>query len=279
MKAKTIVVLGGGVGGLMAVNTLRSKLSTEHKVVLVERDTQHAFAPSFLWLMTGARRVEEITTQVNHLVQPGIEVLHAEVLGIDPVNRLITTTVRSLNYDYLIVALGAELAPETIQGFTKDTPSFYTLKDTEQLQKTLHNFQGGTLSLVVSALPYKCPGAPHEAAMLLRNFFQKRSLSNPVDIHLYTPETQPMPVGGPELGKAVQDMLMTRQITFHPQHKLVSIDAQRRELNFEGKEPSRYDLVLMIPPHRCPKVVCEAGLAKEGGHGFLIKNQLDKVYS
>ena len=60
MTAKTIVVLGGGVGGIVAANHLRGRLASEHRVVLVERNAEHAFAPSFLWLMTGGRRPEQI---------------------------------------------------------------------------------------------------------------------------------------------------------------------------------------------------------------------------
>src|SRR3990172_9401513 len=51
MSGKTILVLGGGVGGLVAVNELRRRLPAEHRVVLIERNARHAFAPSLLWLM------------------------------------------------------------------------------------------------------------------------------------------------------------------------------------------------------------------------------------
>jgi sulfide:quinone oxidoreductase len=47
---------------------------------------------------------------------------------------------------------------------------------------------------MVAAMPYKCPGAPHEAAMLIRDYFQRRSLSEKVEVHLYPPEAQPMRV-------------------------------------------------------------------------------------
>ena len=68
MSGKTTLVLGGGVGGLVAANESRRLLAREHRVLLVERNIRHAFAPSFLWLMTGDRRAPDITRDLRSLV-------------------------------------------------------------------------------------------------------------------------------------------------------------------------------------------------------------------
>jgi len=60
MAGQTIVILGGGVGGIVCANELRRLISDEHRVVLVEKDRDHAFTPSFLWVMTGDRKPEEV---------------------------------------------------------------------------------------------------------------------------------------------------------------------------------------------------------------------------
>ncbi len=59
--AKTILILGGGIGGIVAASRLRKKLSREHRIVLVERNPRYIFTPSFLWLMTGLRTAEQIS--------------------------------------------------------------------------------------------------------------------------------------------------------------------------------------------------------------------------
>ena len=79
MSGKTILILGAGIGGLVAAGELRRLLPREHRVVLVEKNARHAFAPSFLWLMTGDRRPEQISCEVRQLVRPGVEVMLAEV--------------------------------------------------------------------------------------------------------------------------------------------------------------------------------------------------------
>jgi sulfide:quinone oxidoreductase len=45
---KTVLVLGGGIGGTVAATRLCRMLPREHRVVLVERESQHMFSPSFL---------------------------------------------------------------------------------------------------------------------------------------------------------------------------------------------------------------------------------------
>ena len=116
MRSKTTVILGGGVGGLVAANELRRQLPREHRIALVEKNPQHAFAPSFLWLMTGDREPEQIVRPVRDLVRPGVEVIQAEAQAIDLANQRVETSTGGLDYDELIVALGTELVPETIPG-------------------------------------------------------------------------------------------------------------------------------------------------------------------
>ena len=91
MAGKTIVVLGGGVGGLVASNELRKRLGRENRIVLVDRDTRHIFAPSFTWLMLGWRDTPRISRELGLLTKKGIEYVNAEALEIDPGNRLVKT--------------------------------------------------------------------------------------------------------------------------------------------------------------------------------------------
>lgn len=265
MSGQCVVILGGGVGGLVAASELARSLPSEHRIVVVERSTRHAFAPSFLWLMTGDRTAPQISRDLRTLVRPRVEIVQAEARSIDLANRRIEADGRTIGYDHLVVALGAELAPDAIPGLAEAAHTFYTLEGAERLRAVLDGFSGGTVAVVVSALPYKCPGAPHEGAMLLGDHFRRRGLREKVELHLFTPEPQAMPVAGPELGAAVDGMLRGRDIAFHPSHRLTAVDPGRRELAFEGKPTMQYDLLVAIPPHRGPGLVREAGLTNEAG--------------
>ncbi len=279
----TTLVLGGGIGGMVAANEIRRQLPSTHRVVLVEKNAQHAFAPSFLWLMTGDREPHQIRRPLKGLLRRGVDLVQAEVLGIDPVQRKVRTSAAEIPYDHLIVALGADLAPGAIPGLAEASQTFFTFDGATQLRDILKSFSGGRIALVVSAMPYKCPGAPHEGAMLIADYFRRRGLSPKVKIDLYTPESQPMPVAGPQLGEAVRGMLHAKGIDFHPLHKLTSVDPSAREMSFDNGVRVGYDLLVAVPPHRAPRAVVEAGLTNQAGwvpvNPQTLRTSQDGVYA
>ncbi len=265
MSSNTIVVLGGGVGGMVAANELRRQLPAVHRVVLVEKNAKYAFPPSFLWVMVGERKPEQICRPLATLLRPGVELIHSEVIRIDPQLRIVQATAAEIGYDKLIVALGADLVSDAIPGLAQASHTFFTLDGATRLRDALRSFSGGRIAVLVSALPYKCPGAPHEGAMLIADYFRERGLSRKVEVRLFTPEPQPMPVAGPQLGEAVRGMLQAKGIQFHPLHKLASVETDARELIFENGERFHYDFLVAVPPHRAPKAVVEAGLTNQAG--------------
>ena len=56
MNKKTVLILGGGVGGIVTANTLRKLLGAEHRVIVVDKQSEYVFSPSLLWVMIGGRQ-------------------------------------------------------------------------------------------------------------------------------------------------------------------------------------------------------------------------------
>ena len=283
MPGKTILILGGGIGGHVAANVLRKQIARDHRVILVDRRREYVFSPSLLWLIVGKRKLEQICRPLDLLSRKGIEVIQAEVTKIDPVAHTVLLGDRSLLYDYLIISLGAELAPEAVPGLREEAHSFYEPSGAEKLWEAVRKFSGGRVVLLVAATPFKCPAAPYEAAMLLEDYFRKRSLRDKVGLSIYTPEPLPMPVAGPAIGNAVKGMVDAKGIEFHPEMKIASVDAPSKELVFENGQRVGYDLLIAIPPHRAPLAVRESGLSGESGwipvDARTLKTRYDGVYA
>jgi len=262
---KTIIILGGGTGGIVTANELSSRLTGGHRIILIDQNKDHTFAPSYLWLMNGDRKKEQISVPLKSLLKKNIEAVIAIVSEIDPAEQKIKAGGIEFSYDFLVIALGADLAPEKIQGWDDSIHTFFTFEGAGRLHETLKTFSGGKVAVVISSMPYKCPGAPHEGAMLIEDFFVVKGLKEKVEISLFTPEPQPLPVAGPELGNAVKSILDNKGIQFHPLMNLNSVDTKSKHLIFNGKDTFEYDLLIVVPPHQAPLAIRNSELANANG--------------
>ena len=276
--AKTVLILGGGVGGLVVANELRARLSKEHRILLVDREDNFVFAPSLLWLITGDRTVSKISRPLERLQKKGIEVIRGEIEAIDPKERQATVRGQTLSADYLVIALGADLAPESIPGLSQAGHNFYALPGAESFRDAFRKFSGGTLVVLTAAPAYKCPAAPYEAAMLLEAACRKRGLRERTRIHLFAAEPGPMGVAGPEVSKAVREMVESKGVFYHPEHQISQVEADSRQLKFANGVEGDFDLLAYVPPHRAPRAVSAAGLTAESDWISVNRNTLENTF-
>jgi len=276
---KQILILGGGIGGLVAANRLRKKLGKEHKIILIDKNDKYVYAPSFLWVMEGKRNAKEIQKPLEHLKRNGIDFVNEKVVKIEPEKNIVKTNKNNFNYDYLIISLGAELVPENIKGLSRAGYNLYRLEEVERLRDDLKEFKGGKVAVVISSLPFKCQAAPYEAAFLLDEYFSKRRIRGKTEINIFTPETLPMPSAGSENGKIIKSMLGSRNINFTPEVQLVSVDPDKKELKFKEGKIVNYDLLIFVPPHQGSKVIKDSKLGNEMGWIPVDKNTLKTRYA
>ncbi len=264
-KGKTILVLGGGIGGIVTATLLQKKLGSEHKISLVEREENYVFSPSFPWLMSGTRRRSDISRPRTKLANLGVEIIKGDIDSVDPEQRLVSVNGQTLSCDYLIIALGAEMAAETIPGLSEAGHTFYTIDGAEELNEARLKFTSGKLVVLVSSVPFKCPAAPVEAALLLENDCRKRNIRDAVQIDIYTPEPGPMSLSGPENSAQLRALVESKNITYHPGCAVTEVDAQNKQITFKNGETASFDLLAYVPPHRVPKALKDSGLVGESG--------------
>jgi sulfide:quinone oxidoreductase len=262
---KTILILGGGVGGVVTAALLRKKLPRQHRVILVDREARHVFAPSLLWLMTGSRRAETISRPLTRLTRKGIEVVQGDITAIDPATRRVTVDGRDIEADHLVISLGADWGAEAIPGLSQAGDTFCTLAGAERVRDKLPGLTSGRLVLMTAAPAYKCPAAPYEAAMLLEADCRRRGVRGEVQIDLYTAEPGPMGVAGPAVSAGVRQMVESKGIGYHPEHQVTRVDPTERRIFFANEVTADYDLLVFVPPIRAPQVIRDAGLTGDSG--------------
>lgn len=267
MAGHTVLVLGGGVGGVVAANELRRCLPGDDRVVAIERAAEHLFQPSLLWLMVGRRRRDAIARPLRDLLARGVELVRAEVTGIDPATRSVTTTAGTFTGDALVVALGARPDPDAVPGFREAAHDVFAPDGADSMASALRTFRGGRVVVAVAGLPYKCPAAPYETALLLDDELRRRGVRDAATLDVYSPEPAPMPVAGPVMGRAVVELLQAKGITFHPGTKVERFEPGERVIELADGARAPFDLLAGIAPHRAPDVV--AGSALAGAQGWI----------
>ncbi len=103
---QSVVVVGGGFGGLTAARELAR---APVQVTLVDRRNHHLFQPLLYQVATAALSPSDIASPIRRILrhQENADVLLAEVKSIDLADKIVHLDEGSLGYDYLIVATGA----------------------------------------------------------------------------------------------------------------------------------------------------------------------------
>lgn len=267
--SKHVLILGGGFGGLTAAAAVRRYLNQDDTVTVVDESGEHTQGLSLLWIMRGWRDSDSVIVRPQARSLPGVDLVQAHVQELDLDNQKVHTSTGTLHYDALIIALGARLNPKLVLGLAEalddgSVNQFYTSAGALDAHRRLMAMRSGRLALVVSSMPYKCPAAPWEAAFLAADLLRENGTRNNIDIQIYTPEPQPMPVAGPVLGAAVVDMLNDAKIGHHFSTAIERVDGPGRNLLFSNGETAGFDEALFIPPHQAPDPVRAAKFSEPG---------------
>ncbi|MSU24889.1 MAG: NAD(P)/FAD-dependent oxidoreductase [Opitutus sp.] len=261
---QSILILGGGFGGIAAANTLRRVLPRDNTITVLDRTPRFLVGAGKTWVMLGERTVEEISQSRAALLEPGVRLVQGEALGLDLRARTAQTDTGELRWDYLIIALGAELNSTAVPGLAT-SHTFYTLEGAQRLQPVLAEFTAGDVALLIPKTPFKCPAAPYEAALMLQRFFADRGLGAAVRLALYTVEGAPMATGGPDVGAFVRAELAAKGIGYFTQKNVSRVDVEARRIEFADGSCAPADLLIHVPPHEAPAIVREAKLTNPAG--------------
>ena len=275
---KRALILGGGFGGIAAARRLKEKLDETDEVILVDRRDTFMVGFRKTWALTGQSPLDAGQRPLDSLTSIGVRVMRDPVTRIDPASRTAWMGDQRLSADALIVALGAVLAPETIPGFQAHAYNVYDPQDIPRAAQALTEFQGGNLLIGVFAIPYKCPPAPYEMALLIRETLERRGIQ--ANIEVFTPQPVSMPLLGQVGCDIIEGRLAENGITFLPNRKATAVESG--EVIF-ANERRHFDLLFGIPPHHAPAVVREGGLVGESGwvsvNSRTLETQFPGVYA
>jgi NADH dehydrogenase len=106
---KKILILGAGFGGLYAYRSLYKHFDRDDiEVTIVNKTNYFLFTPLLHEVATGGLSEGSVVESIQHFLAKNGDVIHvADVLSLDPKEKIVTTSLENLPYDILVIALGA----------------------------------------------------------------------------------------------------------------------------------------------------------------------------
>ncbi|HJW89222.1 MAG TPA: FAD-dependent oxidoreductase, partial [Anaerolineales bacterium] len=120
-----VLILGGGFGGVAAAHRLKQVLPPEDEVILVDRRDYFMMGFRKTWELVGTAPAQEGQRPLERLGRIGVQVMREAVSAIHPAERRVELESGDLQADALLIALGAELAPEMIPGLQQHGHNVY----------------------------------------------------------------------------------------------------------------------------------------------------------
>jgi sulfide:quinone oxidoreductase len=189
-----IIIVGAGTGGMPAAYELREALGKEHRITVINASENFQFVPSNPWLALGWRKPNQTTFPIRpYLERKNIAFIGSAVTKIEADhNRLSTANGQTLNYDYLIIATGPELAFDEVPGAGPHggyTQSVCTAEHAELAHIAYMKFLEQPGPIIAGAMAAaSCFGPAYEYAFMLDADLRKRKLRDKVPITFVTSE-------------------------------------------------------------------------------------------
>lgn len=272
-----VLVLGGNFAGLTTARFIREQCGDAVQITVLDRKPYLIFVPNIpLEVIAGEDPAASLHMPIiPHLKRDGTTFVQGDVTEIDIENRRVTfvpnerpgSASEQIGYDYLVIALGARLAYEKIEGFGQFG---HTLSDSyygNKLRRYLHDggYKGGPVAIGSARfhqgnkgkpdwLPESkaaCDGPPLEVSLSLANWLEERHLGGPDNITLFSPASPIAEDAGQEIVHTFLEM--AGDMGFHYQRDTPDIERIGRDgIDFSNGTSLDAELKIVFPdwvPH------------------------------
>ena len=289
-----IVILGAGLGGVIMAYEMKARLRREDRLTVVNRGSTYSFVPSNPWVAVGWRQPEDISVDLAPIMkQRGIELLPQGAERVEPaLNRIRLNGGDVVEYDYLILATGPELAFDEIPGFG---PAGYTqsICQTDHAAEAKVAFdklikEPGPV-VIGAAQGASCYGPAYEFAMILDTALRKARVRDRVPMTFVTPEPYIGHLGLDGVGDTkglIESALRERHIKWITNARTTKVEPGKltaEEVNDDGSLKATHELPfafsMLLPAFRgVPAVSGIEGLVNPRGFVIIDKHQRNPAF-
>lgn len=279
VREKHIVIAGGSIGGLTVAAQLMRAVPNAN-ITIIEPNEIHNYQPGFTLVGAGVFSDKDVVWKAKDVMTPGATWVKDYVENFDPENnKVITRSGEEISYDYLVVALGVELNPGSIEGWDEamaspNASNIYSVEGAAKYHEMMREFDGGLAVFNFPKGMVKCGGAPQKITWLSEDYWRKEGRRDAADIHYFTPTGSMFP-NVKKIDDILTPMTIERGIQPHYKHELKAIDASTRTAIFEETKEDgstaevrqKYDILHAMPKSRTPKALRESVLTSDDLNG------------
>lgn len=279
---KSLVILGAGTAGTMMANHLHKKLNrTEWDISIIDERKEHHYQPGYLFLPFDIYQPKDIIKNVKDFIPSDVELIQEKIEKIvAEENKIVLDGGEIMHYDLLIIATGAKIAPEEIEGMNggewqKSVFDFYTFEGALALRDKLRTWDGGNLVVHITEMPIKCPVAPLEFAFLADAFFENKKMRQKVNITYVTPLSGAFTK--PKSTAALEHLLGEKNIKLESDFAIAEVNNDNKTIIDYGGKSIPFDLLVTVPTNKGDALMERSGLGDELNYVPTDKATLQSV--
>lgn len=281
MKAKKIVIVGGGNAGIsVAAQLLRKEKNLE--IQIIDPSDKHYYQPAWTLVGAGIYDVQDTIKNEQDYIPNGTAWIKDAVQEFLPdKNKLVTKKGMVYEYDVLIVCPGIQLDWHKIKGLKEtlgknNVSSNYSHEFAPYTWELIKNFKGGNAVFTNPSTPIKCGGAPHKIMYLACDHWRKKGILDKTNVYYISGGS--MIFGIPEYAETLKKVI--RENNIHPVYKaeVLEIDGEKKKIIYEQKDMEgvvvrkemKFDLCHAVPPQSAPDFIKQSPLADpKNQHGYV----------
>lgn len=281
MKAKKIVIVGGGNAGIsVAAQLLRKEKNLE--IQIIDPSGKHYYQPAWTLVGAGIYNVKDTIKSEQDYIPKGATWIKDAVQEFLPHdNKLVTQKGTFYEYDALIVCPGIQLDWQKIKGLKEtlgknNVSSNYSHEFAPYTWEMIKNFKGGNAVFTNPSTPIKCGGAPHKIMYLACDHWRKKGILDKTNVYYISGGS--MIFGIPEYAETLKKVI--KEDNIHPVYKaeVLEIDGEKKKISYEQKDAEgvvvkkemKFDFCHAVPPQSAPDFIKRSSLADpKNPHGYV----------
>ncbi|MBL0233892.1 MAG: NAD(P)/FAD-dependent oxidoreductase [Chitinophagaceae bacterium] len=265
---KQVVILGAGTAGTMMANHLNHELDHEEwRIKIIDEREEHYYQPGYLFLPFDIYEPEDIVKPIEKFIPKNVDLVLSTIDLIQPEkNQVKLLDGEIIPYDILIIATGARIAPEEVEGmkgeeWQRSVFDFYSFEGALALRNKLREWEGGKLVVHITEMPIKCPVAPLEFAFLADSYFNHKKMRDKVSITYVTPLSGAFTK--PKATAALNHLMDDKHITIESDFAIAEVDNENKKIIDYGGKEIPFDLLVTVPTNKGDDLIQRSGMGDE----------------